>query len=58
MNYIAHIRQIDHQIQSVEEHLIGVKALTESYGGKIGVKHIAGLAGRPRDALALYGAPS
>lgn len=46
---IAHIRETDDQIQSVEEHLLGVKSLSESYGEKIGVKHIAGLAGMLHD---------
>lgn len=49
MNYIAHIRKSDGQIQTVEEHLLGVKDLAESYGEKIGVKHIAGLAGMLHD---------
>ncbi|WP_337104260.1 CRISPR-associated helicase Cas3' [Paenibacillus sp. YIM B09110] len=49
MDYIAHIRESDGQIQSVEEHLLGVKELAESYGAKIGVKHIAGLAGMLHD---------
>lgn len=45
MSYIAHIRESDNQIQTVEEHLLDVKELAESYGEKIGVKHLAGLAG-------------
>ncbi|WP_206917305.1 CRISPR-associated helicase Cas3' [Alicyclobacillus suci] len=49
MGYIAHIRQSDEQIQSVEAHLLGVKALAESFGEKIGVKYIAGLAGLLHD---------
>lgn len=49
MDFIAHIREIDEQIQSVEEHLLGVKKLAEAYGEKIGVKHIAGLAGMLHD---------
>lgn len=49
MNYIAHIRGNDHQIQSVEEHLLGVQKLAESFGEKIGVRHIAGLAGMLHD---------
>lgn len=49
MNYIAHIRESDNQIQSVEEHLLGVKDLAEAYGEKIGIKHIAGLAGMLHD---------
>ncbi|MEW9701839.1 CRISPR-associated helicase Cas3' [Paenibacillus sp. SI8] len=49
MTYIAHIRESDEQIQSVEEHLLGVRSLAELFGGKIGVKHIAGLAGMLHD---------
>lgn len=45
MRSIAHIRKSDKKIQTVEEHLIEVKKLTESYGEKIGIKHITGLAG-------------
>ncbi len=44
-SFIAHIRESDKQIQSVEEHLLGVRDLAESYGEKIGVKHLTGLAG-------------
>lgn len=49
MRAIAHIREEDDCIQTVEEHLIGVKNLAEQYGEKIGVKHIAGLAGMLHD---------
>ncbi|WP_248929974.1 CRISPR-associated helicase Cas3' [Paenibacillus hamazuiensis] len=49
MEYIAHIRGRDKQIQNVEEHLDGVRVLAEFYGDKIGVKHIAGLAGMLHD---------
>lgn len=49
MNSIAHIRESDQKIQSVEEHLHGVKCLAEEFGEKIGVKHIAGLAGLLHD---------
>lgn len=49
MNSIAHIRESDKKIQTVEEHLLGVKALAESYGEKIGIRHIAGLAGMLHD---------
>jgi CRISPR-associated endonuclease/helicase Cas3 len=45
MDYIAHIRKNDNAIQTVEEHLLEVKALAEGFGEKIGVKHLAGLAG-------------
>jgi|HigsolmetaAR203D_1030402.scaffolds.fasta_scaffold00685_6 CRISPR-associated endonuclease/helicase Cas3 len=49
MGSIAHIRASDSKIQSVEEHLLGVKHLAESIGAKIGVGHIAGLAGLLHD---------
>ncbi|WP_106768729.1 CRISPR-associated helicase/endonuclease Cas3 [Paenibacillus faecalis] len=49
MAYIAHIRESDGQRQSVEEHLLEVRALAESYGEPIGVKHITGLAGMLHD---------
>ncbi|MDI3312515.1 MAG: CRISPR-associated endonuclease Cas3'', partial [Thermoanaerobacterium sp.] len=49
MDYIAHIRESDQQIQTVEEHLLEVKRLAESYGEKIGVKHLTGLAGMLHD---------
>lgn len=49
MNYIAHIREADRQHQTVEEHLLGVQALAESLGKKLGVSHIAGLAGMLHD---------
>lgn len=49
MNYIAHIRETDRQHQTVEEHLLGVKAVAESFGSKMEVSHIAGLAGMLHD---------
>jgi len=49
MGYIAHIRESDGQIQTVKEHLLGVRALAESFGDKLGVRHIAGLAGGLHD---------
>lgn len=49
MEYIAHIRQEDSERQTVATHLSEVKALAESYGRKIGVTHIAGLAGLLHD---------
>lgn len=45
MNKVAHIRSSDGTEQTVREHLLGVQQLAESYGNKIGVKHLAGLAG-------------
>ncbi|MDQ0163791.1 CRISPR-associated endonuclease/helicase Cas3 [Bacillus alveayuensis] len=47
--FIAHIRESDNRIQTVKDHLLEVKDLAESYGEKIGVKHIAGLAGMLHD---------
>lgn len=47
--YIAHIRKKDEEIQTVEEHLLEVKKIAEEIGDKIGVKHIAGLAGMLHD---------
>lgn len=49
MSYIAHIRESDGQIQTVEEHLLEVKEIAESIGEKLGVKHVAGLAGMLHD---------
>ncbi len=45
LKYIAHIRANDQEIQTVEDHLREVRELCESYGIKIGVAHLAGLAG-------------
>ncbi len=49
MKFIAHIRQSDKEIQSVTQHLLEVKSIAEEIGNKIGVKHIAGLAGLLHD---------
>lgn len=49
MTSIAHIRECDNCIQTVEEHLLQVKALAERYGEKVGVKHLTGLAGMLHD---------
>lgn len=49
MGYIAHIRSSDNETQSVETHLLNVKKMAEGFGEKIGVKHIAGLAGMLHD---------
>ncbi|WP_110926330.1 CRISPR-associated helicase Cas3' [Bacillus massiliglaciei] len=49
MEYIAHIRESDQQIQTVREHLLEVKELAESFGEKIGIPHITGLAGLLHD---------
>ncbi|MEQ6388192.1 CRISPR-associated helicase Cas3' [Bacillaceae bacterium S4-13-58] len=45
MESIAHIRRSDKKIQTVEQHLIEVRKLAESYGTKVGIPHITGLAG-------------
>ncbi|MNK73430.1 helicase Cas3 [compost metagenome] len=49
MDYIAHIRQKDGQIQSVDEHLESVQRGCEYFGSKIGVQHLAGMAGLLHD---------
>lgn len=49
ITYIAHIRETDKQLQSVNEHLQGVKDLAESFGSKLNMKHVAGLAGMLHD---------
>lgn len=49
MTYIAHIRQSDGKIQTVEEHLREVKELCERHGAKIGAARLAGLAGLLHD---------
>jgi len=49
VHYIAHVRESDGQQQSIKAHLLGVQALAESYGAKIGARHIAGLAGLLHD---------
>lgn len=47
--YIAHIRESDKEIQTVEEHLLGVKQLAASYGESVGLKYLCGLAGLLHD---------
>lgn len=49
MDFIAHIRESDKQIQTVKEHLTDAKELAESYGETLDVKHLAGLAGLLHD---------
>ena len=49
MNFIAHIRESDKTIQTVEDHLLAAKELAETYGDKLGVKHLTGLAGMLHD---------
>lgn len=49
MEYIAHIRESDREHQLLETHLLGAKNLAESFGTKIGIGHITGLAGMLHD---------
>ncbi len=42
--FVAHYRSISKEEQSVREHLLGAQRLAESYGSKLNVTHIAGLA--------------
>ncbi|MFB1051235.1 CRISPR-associated helicase Cas3' [Paraliobacillus sp. JSM ZJ581] len=49
MVYIAHIREADKKIQPVKDHLLGVKHLAETFGAKLQLKHVAGLAGLLHD---------
>ncbi|KOY12999.1 CRISPR-associated helicase/endonuclease Cas3 [Paenibacillus xylanivorans] len=49
MTYIAHIRQQDGAIQTVQDHLIEVQQGAERVGEKIGVKYLAGIAGLLHD---------
>jgi CRISPR-associated endonuclease/helicase Cas3 len=42
---IAHMRKYDHEIQSVQEHLISVSSLARKYGEKVGFSTMAELAG-------------
>ncbi|WP_168120141.1 CRISPR-associated helicase Cas3' [Paenibacillus sp. HB172176] len=49
MDYIAHIRESDKEIQTVEQHLTSVRELAEKNGEKLGIPHVAGLAGLLHD---------
>ncbi|MMZ51405.1 helicase Cas3 [compost metagenome] len=49
MQYIAHIRESDQEIQTVAKHLSETRQLAETYGDKIGIRHITGLAGMLHD---------
>ncbi|MFZ7131148.1 MAG: CRISPR-associated helicase Cas3' [Eubacteriales bacterium] len=44
MGFIAHIREDDNKIQTVEEHLLESKILAEFYGEKLQISHLTGLA--------------
>jgi len=43
------VREGDNEIQTVYNHLLGVKKLSEAFGEKLGLKHVAGLAGLLHD---------
>lgn len=47
--YIAHVRERDKEIQPLKAHLLGVQRLAEQFGAKLGLKHVAGLAGLLHD---------
>jgi len=47
--YIAHVRELDKKTQSLKMHLLEVKQLAEQFGQKLGLKHVAGLAGLLHD---------
>ncbi|MDM5279584.1 CRISPR-associated helicase Cas3' [Paenibacillus silvae] len=49
MTYIAHIRQKDNEIQTVQAHLIEVQQEAEQAGEKIGIKNLAGITGLLHD---------
>lgn len=44
MKYIAHIREKDKKIQTIEEHLLETKNIAEGLGSKLGIKYLGGLA--------------
>ena len=46
---IAHMRQSDYLIQTVQEHLESVSSLAKEFGNKVGVHSIAELAGYLHD---------
>ncbi|TGA97520.1 CRISPR-associated helicase Cas3' [Sporolactobacillus shoreae] len=47
--FVAHYRESDKQPQTVKEHLLEVKRLSEYYGAELNVGHITGLAGMLHD---------
>ncbi|MGR6542166.1 CRISPR-associated helicase Cas3' [Paenibacillus tundrae] len=49
MDYIAHIRQNDNEIQTVQDHLYEVQQGAERAGEKIGIKNLAGITGLLHD---------
>ncbi|MEY8743968.1 hypothetical protein AB9M62_31910 [Bacillales bacterium AN1005] len=49
MSYIAHIRQKDNEIQTVQDHLNEVQRGAERAGEKICIKNLAGITGLLHD---------
>lgn len=49
MEYIAHIRHSDGEVQLLTEHLKEVQSIAETIGSKIGIPHVTGLAGMLHD---------
>lgn len=47
--YIAHVREMDKAKQTLKEHLFGASRIAETHGAKLGLKHVAGLAGLLHD---------
>jgi CRISPR-associated endonuclease/helicase Cas3 len=47
--YRAHVREEDEKVQALKEHLLETKQLAEGFGAKLGLKHVAGLAGLLHD---------
>ncbi|WP_307190192.1 CRISPR-associated endonuclease Cas3'' [Geomicrobium sp. JCM 19039] len=47
--FVAHYRERDEKDQLVRDHLLETMCLSEGYGSKLNVKHIAGLAGLLHD---------
>ncbi len=48
--YIARIRESDKKVQPLKDHLLRTMQLAESFGAKLGLKHLAGLAGLLHDS--------
>lgn len=44
MQYTAHIRESDKEIQTVKQHLLDAKEIAEFHGAKLNIKYLAGLA--------------
>ncbi|WP_067843767.1 CRISPR-associated helicase/endonuclease Cas3 [Amphibacillus sediminis] len=47
--YMAHVRKVDREKQTLKEHLLGTQKIAECLGSKLGLKHVAGLAGLLHD---------